>query len=145
MIDVDKFYRVAKNYVGELNRDLVHHVYEKTHDRLPKYNPDGYFYRAMKNELRSDSKFRRHYDRCKPLTEQGEFESLNTIDPERVEEILRQLSLEGHRLEVKVFIEMSVESSALQIKEKTGVRYKNLLNIRNFVRTEVIKRYGSID
>lgn len=145
MIDVDKFYRVARNYVGDLNRDLVHHVYEKTHDRLPKDNPEGYFYRALKNELRGDSKFRKQYDRCKPMTIEQAYDDIHSIDPDRVRAILNDLTNEGHRLEVKVFIEMSVETSARQLKEKTGVRYNNLLNIRNFVRTEVIKRYGNID
>lgn len=145
MIDVEKFYKVARNYVGDLNKDLVHHTYEKVHDRIPKVNPEGYFYRAMRNELRGDSKFRKQYDRCKTITQEEEFDSLHVIDPDRVEEILRQLSNEGHRLEVKAFIEMSVATTARQLKEKTGIRYNNLLKIRNFVRTEVIKRYGNID
>jgi hypothetical protein len=145
VIDVEKFYKVARNYVGELNKDRVHHTFEKVHDRIPKVNPEGYFYRAMKNELRGDSKFRKQYDRCRPLTQEEEFDNLHDIDPVRVESILKQLSNEGHRLEVKAFIEMSVATTARQLKEKTGIRYNNLLKIRNFVRTEVIKRYGNID
>lgn len=170
MIDVDKFYRVARNYVGDLNRDLVHHVYEKTHDRLPKDNPEGYFYRAMKNELRGDSKFRKQYDRVKteyvrhqrnPEDDDSMFEydveavygvndprevyTLLDIDPDRVNSILQEISNDGFRLEVKVFIEMAVDRTANELSEITGVRYKNLLKVRNFVRDEVIKRYGNID
>lgn len=145
MIDVEKFYRVARNYVGDLNRDLVHHVYEKTHDRIPKDNPEGYFYRALKNELRGDSKFRKQYDRVKTIDHEHDVDALLDIDPERVNAILQELSNEGYRLEVKVFIEMAVDRTANEISQITGARYKNLLKVRNFVKDEVIKRYGNID
>lgn len=142
VIDIEKFYRKASRLVGDLNRDLVHHVFEKTHDKLPSDNPDAYFYRSMMNELRSDSKFRRNYDRIRIETEE-QFEAIE-INTERVQGILNELSAEGFGLEVKVFLEMANES-AHKIKKVTGVRYENLLNIRNFIRNEVIQRYGHID
>lgn len=69
---------------------------------------------------------------------------LNAIDPERVERILNDLKADGFDLEVKVFIEMA-NDRALQLHKITKVRYENLLNIRNFVKNEVLQRYGSID
>lgn len=145
MIDVEKFYRIAKRYVGDLNKDLVHHVYEKVHDRTLSGNPDQYFYRAMKNELRGDSTFRKQYDRVKTVDYEHDVDALFDIDPDRVNAILKELSNEGYRLEVKVFIEMSVERTANELSEITGARYHNLLEVRNFVKNEVIKRYGNID
>lgn len=144
MINVEKFYRIASRYVGVLNKDLVHHVFEKTYGKLPPANPDAYFYRVMMNELRNDSKFKRHYSRIHAMTTTQYENELTAIDPERVERILNEIAADGFDLEVKVFIEMA-NDSALRLNKITGVRYENLLNIRNFVKNEVLQRYGSID
>lgn len=144
MIDVEKFYKIAFRYVGELNRDLVHHVFLKTEGKLPPANPEAYFYRSMMNELRSDSTFRKQHDHIKLIPQEQYDIEFNSIDPDRVQEILNELSGEGFNLEVKVFIEMA-NDSALKLKRLTGVRYESLIEIRNFVKQEVTRRYGNID
>lgn len=145
MIDVEKFYQVARRYVGDLNKDLVHHTFEKIYDKLPSaQNKDAYFYRAMRNQLRSDMTFRKHYDLVKPFDHDEDIDALFDIDPDRVNAILQEISNEGYRLEVRTFIEMSTDRSANELSKITGVRYDNLLKVRNFVKNEVIKRYGNI-
>lgn len=145
MIDIEKFYRIAKSYVGNLNKDLVHHTFEKVHDKLSiAKDPEAYFYQAMRNQLRGDMTFRKHYDLVKAVDYEDEVGALFDIDPDRVNAILKEISDEGYRLEVKTFIEMSTDKSANELSKITGVRYDNLLKVRNFVRNEVIKRYGNI-
>lgn len=145
MFNVQKFYDIAKRYVGDLNKDLVHHTFIKIDGRIPKTNPDGYFYRSMKNELRSDSTFRKQYDSVKTIPEPVSDEEITLLDTDRVQSILNDISNEGFRLEVKVFIELATESSSRELSGITGVRRDNLLKIRNFVKTEILKRYGDID
>lgn len=146
MIDVQHFYAIARKYVGNLNQDLVHHVFEKTSGKLPADNPGAYFHQSLKNELRKDSSFWKIYGSSSAIVQDVEDvqETDPAISPEEVQEILSQLSSEGYRLEVKVFIEMSIESNALKLNKITGVRYENLLNIRTFVKKEIQKRYAQL-
>lgn len=146
MIDVNKFYRIAARYVGELNRDLVHHTYAEVAHKLPADNPEAFFHGAMKMEAKGNSKFRKQYREESQLStdvmDEPEFDRLN---PERVQSILEDLMHEGYRLEVKAFIELATGKSMVEFNRITGVRRDNLIKIRNFVKTEVIKRYGNTD
>lgn len=143
MIDLDKFYKIARSKVGELGPDLVHTVYLKTFDLLhTKENPEGYFHKVLLNELKKGSTFRKQYDR-------QEFEELDQLEADllhvntlHLEAILTELHREGRGLEVNVFREVLREGKSALCK-KTGVRYDIIIKICTFVTNEVKLRYDN--
>lgn len=138
-MDFDNLYRFGNKYVGELGRDLVHHCYLKSFDKLPTENPEGYIHRVMINELRSDSKFKKQYNTIhKPFEVDGEYVP-NDLDV--VYLILDELVREGFKLQVNVFLELNQKGGATRMRIATGARYKNLIEIRKFVLTEIKNRY----
>lgn len=142
-MNLDNLYLASKKIAGHMGEDLLHHVLAKNNFFQGKKieNIDGYIYTILRNEYRNqDSSFNKQFKSVKILIEDEENET-NGYCIDRVHKILLELKIEGYRREVNVFTECYFNGGRHKVSKKTGIDWKVIDKICNFVKEELIKRY----
>lgn len=143
MIDHDKYYKYARSIAGSLGNDLYHHVLIKIQGKEVKHM-DSYIYRSMLNEFHDKkSSFSKLYNPI-VVDKIDDIES-KSYDVLILYSILLSLENEGFTLEVAVFKDCYFGSSVQKVVNKTKLSKRTIVKICTFVKSEIVKRYGTMD
>ena len=122
--------------VGELNQDFVHHCYIRIIERIDvtrlKY-PDTYFYSVMRSQVSEFMKFHGKQVFDEPLDDIETTDSIETIRRQ-----LEQLKGAGFIEEVYIFERLATGTKLKDLSEKTGISFRVLKNIYNFVKNTIL-------
>ena len=139
-LNLQKQYEIAETFVGDLNRDFVHHCFLEFAKIKDVNYPDSYFYRIMISQLKKNSTFMKKYKPTKADFDITESE-LDNYDPQQVDKILKNLERRGLKEEVQVFRHLAVNGKICELERATGVRRDILKKIFNFVKTLILEKY----
>ena len=136
MFNLKKQYEIARTMVGELNQDFVHHCYLRIIERIDvtrlKY-PDTYFYSVMRSQVSDFMKLHGKQVFDEPLDDIETTDSIETIRTQ-----LEQLKAAGFIEEVYIFERLATGTKLKDLSEKTGVSFRVLKNIFNFVKNTIL-------
>lgn len=141
---LDKYYGYAHKIAGELGSDLLHHVLTERRFfqdmTINEHALDGYIYRTLRNAYINEySSFYKAY-RKKPNTNPDDTPT-GGYDIIKLHTLLLMLELEGHERHVKVFKECYFGQGKKSFCKQTGLHYRTVQRICNFVREEIKERY----
>jgi len=138
---LNKYYGYARKIAGQDGDDLLHECLPKLFNvvNIPTHI-DSYVYTTLKNEfVNKNSAFNKKY---KPEpTFYNDESTISKYDTIKLHTVLLQLETEGNRNEVRVFKECYFVSNKNEFAKKTGIPYRSIKNICNFVTNEIKKRY----
>jgi DNA-directed RNA polymerase specialized sigma24 family protein len=136
VFNLKKQYEIARTMVGELNQDFVHHCYLRIIERIDvtrlKY-PDTYFYSVMRSQVSDFMKMQGKQVFDEPLDDIETTDSIETIRTQ-----LEQLKAAGFIEEVYIFERLATGTKLKDLSEKTGVSFRVLKNIYNFVKNTIL-------